>query len=267
VRPSVFTKTLRDVRRAFAWWSIGLVAMVAMMVSVWPSVRDNASLNKLVQDYPEALKGFLGFGGDLDYSSAAGYLGIELFSFVVPLLLLIAAINAGSNAVAGEEERGTLDLLLSLPVSRRRVVAEKLAALVAEVTGLALVLWLSLWIGARAVGMGIGVDRLAAATGSAALLAFAFGTIALAAGIAIGRRGGAVAAAAAAAVAAYLVNSLVPIVSSLASLQKASPFYYYASGDQLRNGFDFGHGAVLTLLWVAAGIVCLVLVDRRDLAA
>ena len=40
---------------------------------------------------------------------------------MVPLLLLIAAIGAGAGAIAGEEERGTLDLLLSLPVSRRRL--------------------------------------------------------------------------------------------------------------------------------------------------
>ena len=116
---SVFLKTLRDLRRGFVWWSVGLVGMSAMMVSVYPTVRGNAALNKLVQDYPAALKGFFGFGGELDYTSAAGYLGMELFSLMVPLLLLIAAIAAGSGAVAGEEDRGTLDLLLSLPVSRR----------------------------------------------------------------------------------------------------------------------------------------------------
>ena len=51
---------------------------------------------------------------------------------MVPLLLLIAAIGAGARATAGEEERGTLDLLLANPISRRRLVLEKLAALAAE---------------------------------------------------------------------------------------------------------------------------------------
>ena len=58
------------------------------MIAVYPTVRDNPDLNKLVEDYPDALKAFIAFGGDLDYVSGAGYLGSELFAFMVPLLLL-----------------------------------------------------------------------------------------------------------------------------------------------------------------------------------
>ena len=47
---------------------------------------------------------------------------------MVPLLLMIAAIGAGAGAIAGEEERGTLELLLANPLSRRRLVLEKTAA-------------------------------------------------------------------------------------------------------------------------------------------
>ena len=109
--------------------------MVALMVSVYPTVHANPALNRLVQQYPDALKAFIGFGGEVDYLSPAGYLGSELFSFMVPLLLLVAAIGAGARAIAGEEEAGTLELLLSCPVSRRRVVLEKLAALAIEGAG------------------------------------------------------------------------------------------------------------------------------------
>ncbi|MGZ4410309.1 MAG: ABC transporter permease subunit, partial [Gaiellaceae bacterium] len=112
---SVWGKSLRDVQRAFFWWALGLVGLVALMISVYPSVRGNRSLNQLVNDYPDALKGFVAFGGELDYVSGAGYLGSELFSLMIPLLLLVAAIGAGSRAIAGEEESGTLDLLLANP--------------------------------------------------------------------------------------------------------------------------------------------------------
>ena len=92
-----------------------------MMTAVYPTVRDNPELNRLVEEYPEALKAFIAFGGSIDYVSGAGYLGSELFSFMVPLLFLIAAVANGASAIAGEEERGTLDLLLSQPVTRRGV--------------------------------------------------------------------------------------------------------------------------------------------------
>lgn len=159
--PSIAPKSLRDARRGFLWWSLGLIGFVALIVSVYPTVHSNPSLNKLAQDYPQALKAFIAFGGQVDYTTPAGYLGIELFSLMVPLLLMIAAIGTGAGAIAGEEERGTLELLLANPVSRARVVLEKSAALALEIAALGLVLWLALWIGAIAAGMDISAGRLA----------------------------------------------------------------------------------------------------------
>jgi ABC-2 type transport system permease protein len=263
---SVFLKSVRDLRRGFAWWSVGLAGMSALMVSVYPSVRGNAALDKLVQDYPEALKGFFGFGGQLDYTSAAGYLGIELFSLVVPLLLLIAAIAAGSGAVAGEQDRGTLDLLLALPLSRPRLVLEKFAALATESVALGFVVWISLWIGAQAVGMQIAAAKLAAATLGAVALAVAYGAIALLIGCATGRRGLAIALAAAAGVAAYLVNSLAPLVDFLEPVQELSPFYHYAAQNPLRAGLDPVHLLVLLAIAAVAAAGSVLAFRRRDLA-
>jgi ABC-2 type transport system permease protein len=150
-----------------------------MIVAVYPTVRESPDLNAMVEDYPEALKAFIAFGGELDYASGAGYLGSELFSFMIPLLLLVAAVGAGARAIASEEERGTLDLLLANPVSRRRVVIDKLGALVAEVTLLCLMLWVALVVGAGAVDTDVPATRLGAATIGAGLLAVVFGAVAV----------------------------------------------------------------------------------------
>jgi ABC-2 type transport system permease protein len=264
---SVFAKTLRDGGRGFIWWSVGLVGLVAMMVAVYPTVRDNPNLDKLLESYPDALRGMVGFGGELDYSSGAGYLGIELFSFMVPLLLILAAVAAGSAAVAGEEERGTLDLLLSTPLSRRRLVLEKLAALTVELLALGAVLWLSLLVGTRAAGMDVGAGKIGAATASAVLLALGFGATALFVGTLTGRRGQAIAVAAAGAVAAYLVDTLASLSSVLETLQAASPFYHYAASDPLRHGLQPEHVAALLALLVVAALLSVLAVDRRDFAS
>jgi ABC-2 type transport system permease protein len=264
---NVFLKTLADTRRALVWWSLGLTGMAALMIAVYPTVRDNPDLNKMVRDYPEALKAFIAFGGELDYVSGAGYLGSELFSFMVPLLLLVAAIGAGARAIAGEQEQGTLDLLLANPISRRRLVLEKLAALAAEVGLLALVLWLSLLIGVEAVSMDVSATHLAAATTSAALLALGFGAIALLVGAATGRRAVAIGVAAASAVAAYLVNSLAALVDVLVPVKQASPFYHYVASDPLRHGLALDHVAFLVVLASVAAALAALAFDRRDLSA
>jgi ABC-2 type transport system permease protein len=263
---NTFLRTLRDARRAIGWWSLGLVGMAALMIAVYPTVRDNPDLNEMVQSYPDALKAFIAFGGDVDYLSGAGYLGSELYSFMVPLLLLVAAIGAGARAIAGEEEQGTLELLLANPVSRRRLVAEKLAALLAEVGLLAAVLWASLVVGVAIVGMDVSAGHLAAATASAALLAFAFGAIALCVGAATGRRGVAIGVAAAGAIAAYLVSSLAVLVDFLEPFRAVSPFYHYVASDPLRHGLGLVHAGFLAALAVAAALLAAALFDRRDIA-
>ena len=264
---NVLLKTLRDSSRAVLWWSLGLVGLVALMVSVYPSVHGNAALDKLVHDYPQALKGFVAFGGELDYTSGAGYLGSELFALMVPLLLLVAGIGAGARALAGEEEAGTLDLLLANPVSRRRVAAEKLAALFLELVALGGVLFLALLVGCRAAGLGVSAAHLAAATLSAVVLALGFGAIALLLGAATGRRARAVAGAAALAVAAYVLNGLASLVDALEPLQKLSPFYHYAASDPLRHGLALSHIAVLVSIAVVAAALGPIAFERRELAA
>ena len=263
---SIAFKSLRDASRGFLWWSLGLIGFVALIVSVYPTVHSNPGLKKLAEDYPEALQAFIAFGGPVDYSSAAGYLGIELFSLMVPLLLLVAAIGNGAGAIAGEEERGTLELLLANPVSRRRVVLEKAAALVLELAALGLVLLLALWIGALVVGMDISVGHLAAATLGAVLLAIAYGEIAVLVGAATGRRSLAIGVTAAAGVAAYLVNGLAPLVDALEAPQKLSPFYHYAVGDPLRHGLSGWHTLVLAGIALAAIALAPAAFSRRDVA-
>jgi ABC-2 type transport system permease protein len=117
---TVFAKTLRDQRRSYPWWVIGFVGTVAMYASVWPSVGENAkTLEEYMQSLPDVFKELIGSAGG--FTTPEGYLASELFSLLGPILLLVYAIGAGARAIAGEEEGGSLDVLLSTPVRRRRV--------------------------------------------------------------------------------------------------------------------------------------------------
>jgi ABC-2 type transport system permease protein len=265
VLSSVFVKTLRERLRGFRWWCLVTLGFVAMYGSVYPSIKGKESLNKLLKDYPEALKNLVGFGGNLDFVSGAGYLGSEVFSFWAPIVLLAVAISAGSAALAGEEERGTLDLLLSLPVSRTRCLLEKLAALVCEALALALVLWLLLVIVSSVDGMGVSAGNLAAAVLAALLFALDFGILALVLGAVSGRRALATGISATLAVAADVVNALAPMASWLDKVKLVSPFYYYSHGDPLRNGLNVRDTLILLTIAVVFAAVGPFLFRRRDL--
>lgn len=263
----VFRKTIRDQRRALTWWSVGLVGTVLMYAAVYPSIRENAqTLNEYLESFPEVFReAFLGEG--IDFSSPAGYLSTELFGFFGPLLLLLYAIGAGSRAIAREEERRTLDILLATPVRRRSIVAQKFGAMVVGVVLLCAVLWVSIAVLGPPFELDLPIGDLAAATASVGLLAIAFGSLALAIGCSTGRRSLAIGLTAGIAAATYLFDVLAPSVDAIAWLEQLSPFYYYGGNQPLVNGLDPLHVAVLVLIAVVAFAYALWAFERRDVAA
>jgi len=71
---------------------------------------------------------------------------------------------------------------------------------------------------------------------------------------------------AAAAVAAYLVNSLAPLVDLLDPVQKLSPFYHYAAQNPLRDGLDPLHLLVLLAIAAVAAAGSVLVFRLRDLS-
>jgi ABC-2 type transport system permease protein len=129
---------------------------------------------------------------------------------------------------------------------------------------LATILWLATYLPAVAVDMGLDPVNLVAAVVSASLFGFFMGGFALMVGAASGSRGLAIGLGAALGIAAYLVNSLAPLVDGLDWLQQLSPFYYYYEADPLRNGLDPAHAAVLGVGGLLFVLVAIIGFRRRD---
>ncbi|HLY83312.1 MAG TPA: ABC transporter permease subunit [Acidimicrobiales bacterium] len=264
---SVFAKTLRDQRRSLLVWAVALAALVALYVAVYPSVKGDSSFAKLIDQMPKAYRALFTTGNGADFTSPAGYLNTELLTFMGPLLVLLYAIGAGAGALAGEEDRRTLDLLLANPISRTRLVVEKFAALAAGVAGLMTVLWLALLAEGQLAGMNVSAGNSAAALVHLGLLGTEYGAVALLAGSLTGHLGVARSAAALLAVLAYLLNGLAPLVGWLQPLRKASPFYQYIGHDPLRTGLS-GAALAITIASIAALVAAaIVTFTRREVLA
>ena len=205
-------------------------------------------------------------GGFTDLSSPEGYLNSQLYALAVPILFLIFTIGQGSSAIAGEEEKGTLDILLSNPTTRLQVLIQKFAAMVVATSVLAFVLWLSVVIGGAIVDMDLSLWRTAQATFSGLLLGVLFGALALMLGSASGKRGLSTGIAGALALGTYFIYALVPLVEGLEQAEKVFPFYYYIGADPLTNGLNLAHAAVLIGITAALLAVAIVTFERRDLA-
>jgi ABC-2 type transport system permease protein len=266
MRHSVFGQTLHDQSRALLVWAVSAALLVAMYVAIWPSVRDQPSMNDFLNQMPEAFRSLFAASG-ADMSTPVGYIQIELMSFVGPLIVIGYAVTTGVAAVSGEEDHHTMDLLLSNPVSRTRLVLEKFAGmvvgtlLIAAVTGVALVLE------GRLADMGLPVANTAAAMLHLALLGLVFGSLALALSAGTGRSSLSRAVPAVVAVVAYVANGLAPMADWLKPVQKLSPFYSYIGHDPLRHGLS-SSSVLVAVLTIAVFLALAVLgLRRRDVVA
>jgi len=148
-----FTKAVWDARRAVVGWALGAGGVALLYTSYYPSVSQ-PSMVAALKNYPEGLKKAFNMQ---DVASPAGYLGSAVFGLLVPVLLAIFMIVAGSRAIAGDEEAGTLDLVLAHPVSRTRLLLSRLAALIVVVLVVAAVVFLLILSVAGGIGTVVAV--------------------------------------------------------------------------------------------------------------
>ncbi len=261
-------KTIRDRRMSLIWWNIGFVAMVFSIVALYPSIKESAApLAEYVNNLPDAVKALFG-GTDLtDIASPTGFLNAELFGLMVPIMFIIFATGFGSSAIAGEEEQGTMDLLLANPLSRRRVVIEKFLALALSVALLGFIMWLSLVIGAKIFDMTISTVKLAAVSLTSVLLGFSFGMIGFATGCLTGKRGLGIAVATIFAGGSFIFNAIAKLVEEAKDYEGLSLFYYHSDINPLKNGIDFGDVVPFIAVIAVALVVGIIGFDRRDIAS
>ena len=264
---SVFGAAVWARRRSLAWWIGGSFVYLLFLGSAFPTLKENApDFEEMLKSYPEALRAMFNMAECPSLATGPCFLNMELFSFMLPLLLIIFAVGFGARAIAGEEEEGTLDLLLAGPVSRRRWLAEQFGAMALLTFLIGLVNFLAILIAGAAFDLGLDPGNLAAAIFGVVLIAMVFGSLALAVGAVTGNRGMAIAVASAAALAAYLVFALADVVTWLGTVQKASPWYYYAASSPLLKGLEWAHAGVLAAAALALPVLAGVALDRRDLA-
>ena len=148
---------LSDRRRSLLAWGLPLGLMSAFIVAIFPSVE--GALSKAVRSYPTGLKEAFGIG---QLSNVEQYLQAEMLSLIVPLALGYLAVRAVASGLSGAAETGRLDVLLSAPLSRRRLCAAGFLATALELAGVLLITALLTAAGSLLSGAGLAAGPAAA---------------------------------------------------------------------------------------------------------
>jgi ABC-2 type transport system permease protein len=244
--------------RAIVVWGLALGGLGALVVGIYPSF--GADLNEMLDQYPQ---GLLDFMGTNNASSIEGFLALELFSMFVPLLLAGYAITVGAQSLAGAEERGTLDVLLSNPVSRRRLVVSSYLTVVCAVTLVAALLGAIIWVAALIVSVGLSFWSLVAGVANLIPLCLFFGGFALLVSAFLHTATLPIAIPVGVLVAMYFLDAMANISETVEPFRVASVFHYY--GSAVENGIDWLPFVVLLLVSALFAAIASEVFDRRDL--
>ena len=251
---SIFGKTLRDLVGPTLGWGIGLGALAALLVAV--ANEAVAPMRDVVRNIP-----WLGavFGS---LATTEGYLS-SYMDVILPLILAFFAVIQVANW-AGDEESGRMELLVSEPLPRLRILLARYAAVVCSLVGILVIQGVALLATAALTNTPLDAGRVIGflfGIGVLVLVVLAFG-MAVATwlkqpGLAVPITGGLL-------IVMYFLELLGGFFTWPEAVRDLSIFHLY--GRPLLDGLAWGNMAVLlaAALLLAAG--SLAGFARRDIA-
>lgn len=249
---------LRERRRSLLSWGLPIGAWSAFVVAIYPSVEE--ALVKVVRNYPLALKEAFGVG---ELSSVEQYLSAEMLSLIVPLAVGYLAVRSLASGLSGAAESGRLDVLLSSPVSRRRVVTAGFCAAAIEVAAVLTFALLLTLLGSVLAGANLSFSSALAGFANVwplALLSAGLGIVVTGFSLRTSVVTGSVAGVL---VGMYVIDLIGRLDKSLDGIRYVSVFRYY--GKAIEDGIDPLSFLGVTAAAIALAAVGSVLFERRDL--
>jgi ABC-2 type transport system permease protein len=275
---TIYGRWLRDRRRSTIWWSLGIALVSAATAAFYPSLS-NGGGDGLASS--STMSSILGLGGGIDPSSPVGFLWSFNYSNQLPWLLMALGIALGVASIAGDEAEGTLEYLLSKPVTRTEIAMARFAGmitilLIASIVNLLAVAATMPFVdltdavtttaadGTTVTSPGATVGDLFVGGLSAMAVGIGSGAVAYLLGAATGRRGVAMGFASGFAVAGYVLYTLSNVTGDLEPLTWFSPWRWFIDDAMMVRGLT------LDILWpFALAVVALIagwrLFVRRDL--
>lgn len=194
-------------------------------------------------------------------ASYTAFIGLSWFSSLVLLVSIYAIVQA--NGWSADDQEGRLEMFAAQPISRTRIVLERLAALLIGAALIVAASSVALLIGAAAADISLEAGRVVLGTALTLLVAFAFGGLG-AAGVSwrprlvLGILG-------VVAIVGYFVQELTPLFQWPEWLANLSVYALY--GTPVMGSIDWAREATLLGIGVVASLVAVAAMQRRDIGA
>lgn len=256
-----FKHTLRRLRGQILGWGIGLALYGLLMGAMYDTVNAIEGMEEMLASYPKELWAF--FGDMMNLNTPEGFFG-TYFSSYIPIIVGIFAAGAAAGLLAGDEERGTLDLTLAYPVSRTGLFMGRVLAFATALGLILFIAYLGWAVTLPMNSMDVTAGALLLAFVPMWALLFLFGALALLLSLLLPSARMASMTTGGLLVANFLLLGLANLNDDLQPIMDLTPFAYFQGGDALVDvkwGWILGLTAAALLLCALASF----LFGRRDI--
>ncbi|MBK8989207.1 MAG: ABC transporter permease subunit [Chloroflexi bacterium] len=250
-------------RNAMIGWGLALCFFPVVYVGLYPSFAEQMVNFQAMMDLAIYQAMGISMGSFEDYMAST-------VTNLVPVIISIYAVVSGTGTLAGEEDDGRLEMIITSPLPRWQIIATKAIAtgfallVILSTVGLAAALTLaniSSQITTEVLPMNVFASLLAAWP-----LTMGFAMISLFLGAFTPNRRAASAIATAVVLISYLGNNLTGMIESLENLKWIFLFHYFdASANALLNGQVGSNVVALLLFSLAAFGLAAFFFQRRDI--
>jgi len=264
---TVFLRILKDRRMVTLVYCLASVLLLWMYIALFPSFKEqSAAMEQMIKNYPESF--LKAFNFDIkSFTTLEGFLSTEQFSFMWPLLAILSMVGFAGSALAGEVEKGTIEVLLSEPLSRLKLYLSRyLAGLLILIFFVVISIFSAIPL-ARLYDISFSTDGFMAL----ALLCFIFGwailSLAMFFSSVFSDKGKVFFLSGGLLVVMYVLNIVSALKENLADLKYFSFFYYFNPTNALYH-HQIDHWAYLVFLGVALVLMIFgaIWFIRRDIA-
>ncbi len=229
-------------------WTAAIGGLLAVCVFLFPEMKGEM---KGVSDIFSSMGSFTAaFGMDrLNFGTLTGFYAVECGN-VLGLGGAFFASLCGAGILCKEEKERTAEFLLAHPVSRRRIITEKLAAVLVQVTAMNLIIYAVSMGAIAAVGEAVPWKEINLLHLAYYLLQLELADICF--GISAFMRKGTVGTGLGIAAVMYFLNLIANIAESAEFLKYITPFGFCEGADIVANGSLDGK---LVVIGMAVGLI------------
>ncbi len=261
---NLFKKTLSEQKISLAIYTISLGLYAWMMVAIYPSTTKGIDIDQYWESFPDVMKQLFG-GQELSFATLEGFISIE-YILIWQFIIIAFAIAFATRSIAKEIEDGTLELILSYPISRLKFIFTKIATGAIAIFLLTAISSLVLYLTTFTIDYSIALSKIIYIGIANFGLFFAFLGISFVFSAIFSERSRASFTIVGILIASYLLNAFSTLSDKVEKFDFISLFKYVENVAILKNNsINWSNFGILIGVGVIGSIISIIIFKKRDI--